>query len=267
VQYIKGYRIPYLIIFIMFFTSNAQATAFSAASTTFDWEFFEVSGDVGIKPAELESIVTTNNEDGFEESIATGGLALTNELDVFNASAFAGNDGFDFLTSFTSSDSVIGDAEGSSASSFLSVLVPFYNYSTSGESVDVSFDYELLANAETDFMGEFSTSISEISFSLLDEAFNELDIFVDGLFLDTADGTSDDNFVSGFFSESYDGLAKGSYYFAVDTFAASFTEAISPSASVPAPGTLFLMAMGLFAIAKRKKVQLFNSTKNTAIPA
>ena len=257
-NYLK-FRVCFILVALILFTTNANAIAVSLANAYVDWDSLAITGDVKVAGPESESFITIDNEDVSLSSSQFGGAYLFDELDDFNATASAGNDGSDFFESLTFTDSIIGDLAPASATSIFSVLVPFSQY-TPGGSVGVSFDYGLFTSAETDSAGESATSTASVQYGLLDAGFNLLgNDFIDDLFVEALDGAENFNSLDSSLNMGYLGLDVGDYFLSIETFAASFTEANAVVNAVPAPGALLLLLTGLLFMARKKQLNLFTN--------
>lgn len=236
--------------------SDANATAISFSDSYVDFDSIQISGDVRVDEAGLLSEISYDDQNDSLFKSNTGGIELFSEAVGING--FAITDGVSATTNTTSE---IADLASTSATSFLSALIPFTLNSNS--QIGVSFDYGLFSSTDTDVIGEYALSSADIQFSLLDESENVLgDTFFDGTLFEGFDGSSNGNSVFDSFNQTYLGLSSGNYFLSFEVFTSAFTEANSPVSSVPSPGTMTLLLAGMCFLV-RKKMSINPATKET----
>lgn len=231
----------FLYCLITFTSVQAHAMAISVANGTFYWDSLTINGtSVDNRDFIVTTEVSLFNDVVDERYIQGDSFDTFLDKSNLNVSAVAGYDDIDesYVVS-TIADSIFSDQQPAAAEAITTVYVPFEADNT--EQANISFFYDLFASADALFPGEFALAISAISFSLLDDAFSEIESgFFNDLFATTEGGEGFPDQILGFTDYTFSNLTEGDAYFlAVDTFAFSSTEA------VPEPATLLLILLGL----------------------
>lgn len=239
------------ILFCLFtsigFSSSSFATAMAFSDASFNWDTLDIVGDVTVGDPEFESYITFNNDNGFVDFNDIGGAGFYTSQSDGNVLADAGDDAAGVVESVTEAISLFSHNQPAGASSELNILLPFTN--NSDGLVEIFADYELFVEADTQNPGDFAFAAAAAGMLLyfiddMDELFSS---YVD-ISAEAFDGDSDSDLFASDFSVSFQNLAAGEYYLALDLATDAYTEATQ---AVPAPSSLLLLCLGLFLLKKK----------------